>query len=600
MNRQKQLETVDRFPRSPGVYIMRDAAGAILYIGKAVNLRARVKSYFLDSHDDRPQIPVMLERLATADWIATENETEALILEANLIRRHKPRYNVDLKDDKHYPYLKVTTNETFPRLYVTRRVIKDGAKYFGPYTDARAMRRIMAMAKRIFKIRDCRKHLPLKHPIRPCINYAIGRCSGACGGKITQEAYAANVRLLLRFLRGQSAGVIAELKQRMERAAENLAFEEAAAIRDQIELLKQSPRLQQVDLRAPDADTDVFGVSRGDRHMSLCVLSFREGLLLNRRHFLFQTRSWQVAGDNPEELIIQYYQHSADDPPGEILIPPAIGCNEALLQEWFARETGRSVRVNVPQKGAKVQLVALAEKNAYLYGAQKAPPNAEEDLRDLQSVLHLPRPPEVIEAFDISNLGESFAVAGMVRFVNGAPDKSHYRRYKIKTVAGQNDFAMMMEAVRRRLRRLADEQREFPDLLLIDGGKGQLNAARQALRAFDSPPMIASLAKQEEILHSPYAKEPVRLPESHPARKLVQRIRDEVHRWAITYHRSVRGKQFKRSSLEDLPGMGAKKAAALLKHFGSVAAVKRASEEDIARVSGFGPASARSIKEALS
>ncbi len=599
MNRRELLESINGFPREPGVYIMKDAAGRILYIGKAVNLRSRVKSYFLDGHEDRPQIPVMLSRLSTVEWIATANETEALILEANLVRQNKPRYNVELKDDKHYPYLKVTVNEPFPRLYVTRRVVKDGARYFGPYTDVRAMRNVMALAKRIFKIRDCRKRLPLKQPIRPCINYAIGRCSGACGAKISQEDYFENVRMLLRFLRGQRTGIVSELKERMEKAAESLQYEKAAAIRDQLRLITQSPRLQQVDLRAPDADTDVFGIYRGDRHMCLCVLSFREGLLLNRRHFLFRRQSWDIAGEDPEMLVTQYYANAVEEPPRELLLPLSGNFNQQLLERWLESETGRRVAVLVPQKGVKTQLVAMAEKNARLYSMQNVAPNAEADLKDLRAALNLPRLPEIIEAFDISNLGESFTVAGMVRFTGGAPDKAHYRRYKIKTVEGQNDFAMMMEAVERRLRRLSKEGRDFPDLLLIDGGKGQLNAAIEALRGFDDPPMIASLAKQEEILFSPFTADPVRLPENHPARRLVQRIRDEVHRWAITYHRNLRGKQFKRSTLQDIPGLGPKKAAALLRHFGSATAVKKASVEEIAQAPGFGPESAKKLKDTL-
>jgi excinuclease ABC subunit C len=596
---KKLSDSVARFPQCPGIYIMKDAAGRILYIGKAVNLRSRVRSYFLDTHDDRPQIPVMMKKLAHIEWIATEKESEALILEANLIRRHKPRYNVDLKDDKHYPYLKVTVNEPFPRLYVTRRVYKDGARYFGPYTDARAMRSVMSLAKNIFKIRDCKKQLPLARPVRPCLNYAIGRCSGACGGKISQEDYRRNIHVMIQFLAGRRNEIIGALQQRMDEASGNLAFEKAAALRDQIELVTQSSRLQQVDLRAPNSDTDIFGLHFGDRHACLCVLSFRNGLLLYRRHFLFRKQSWEIGQGDSEMVILQYYRDSVDDPPNELLLPANGNFDRLLLEEWFKDQYRKNVKVAIPRKGQKAQLLAMAEKNARLYCMQKAPPDAGQDCIDLQKTLQLPLTPQTIEAFDISNLGETFAVAGMVRFADGVPDKSQYRRYKIKSVEGQNDFAMMMEAVQRRLSRLTRESTPFPDLLLIDGGKGQLNAAIAVLRQFESPPMIISLAKKEEVIFSPYRPEPVHLPETHPARKLVQRIRDEVHRWAIQYHRTLRGAQFRRSSLEAISGIGPAKAAALLKRFGSLANCKTASIEEIASIPGFSPALAQQLKEAL-
>ncbi len=593
------VESVNKFPRCPGVYLMKDVQETILYIGKAIDLRSRVRSYFFDSHDNRIQIPVMLSKLDHIDWIATGNETEALILEANLIRSHKPKYNVDLKDDKHYPYLKVTVNEAFPRLFVTRRVYRDGARYFGPYTDVRAMRSLMAMAKRVFKIRDCRKRLPLAKPIRPCINYSIGRCSGACGGKITQEEYRRNVDTLMDFLRGRRKEVIGTLQRRMEQASERLEYEKAAMLRDQITILKQAPSMQRVDLRAPDANTDVFGFAEADRYLCLSVLSFRQGLLMHKRHFLFKRQAWEMSKENPEMLIIQYYEKSIEEPPGEILLPQTISWNIDLLQSWFNQAIKHSVQIAIPQRGNKVKLISMAEKNASLYGAQKISPDAEADLRDLQDALGLPRFPETIEAFDISNLGESFTVAGMVHFSGGRPDKSKYRRFKIKTVSGQNDFAMMMEAVTRRLTRLFNEGKDMPDLLLIDGGKGQLHAAMEPLKQFEEPPMIVSLAKKEELLFSPYRSEPVRLPQNHPARRLVERIRDEVHRWSINYHRSLRGKQFQKSSLESLEGIGRKKAETLLRHFGSYKRLKEASLEEISEVKGFSLSAAQQLKKQL-
>ncbi len=593
------LDQISRFPETPGVYIMKDASEVILYIGKAVNLKSRVRSYFFDTHQDRAHIPVMLQHLDHIEWIVTNNETEALILEANLIRKHKPKYNVDLRDDKHFPYLKVTLNEPFPRLLVVRRVEKDGAVYFGPYTDVRAMRQLAGFANRIFRLRDCSKALPLSKPIRPCINYSMKRCSGPCAGKISEADYRKNIDDLIRFLKGKRNDLVRELQDRMAQASSELRFEDAALIRDQIQLIKDASRLQQVDLKLADTDCDVFGIVQGDRETSLAVLHFRDGLLMASRNFLFKRSTWDFASANHDTVLLQFYLQEGQEIPEEIIIPDQAGFTQEILQSWFDQQPNIRTHVLTPQKGTKRLLVSMAEKNAHSYLLQKVPPSAQHDIEDLQKVLNLPRVPQTIEAFDISNLGESFTVAGMVQFKNGLPNKSGYRRFKIKTVEGQNDFAMMMEVVGRRLRRLSDEGSPFPDLLLIDGGKGQLNAAIAALQKFENPPLIASLAKQEEILFSPCKAEPVALPVTHPARKLVERIRDEVHRYAITYHRKIRGKQFTRSSLENIPGIGKVRARLLLKHFGSLGRLLEATTEQIASVQGFSEESAARLKNDL-
>lgn len=596
---QNISDQLSRFPESPGVYIMKDESDKVLYIGKAINLRNRVRSYFSDSHEDRAHIPVMLQKLDHIDWIATNNETEALILEANLIRTHQPNYNVKLRDDTHFPYLKVTVNEPFPRLLVVRKVEKDGARYFGPYTDVRSMRRLAAFAKRIFRLRDCNKVLPLQKYVRPCINYSMKRCSGPCAGKITEEMYRNNVNDLIRFLSGKRNDLIRDLSQFMEKASEEYRFEDAAILRDQIQLIKDASRLQQVDLKLADTDCDVFGVAEADRSISLAVLHFRDGLLISSRNYIFKRTTWEFSKTNHDNILLQFYMDQQDNPPPEILLPENGGFEQSVLQLWFDQQYTSKISVLVPQKGTKKILIGMAEKNASLYMAQKAPQSAVDDIADLQKVLCLPKLPEWIEAFDISNLGESFTVAGMVQFRNGMPNKSGYRRYKIKTVDGQNDFAMMMEVVTRRLRRLQEENQPFPDLLLIDGGPGQLSSACEAIQQFPNPPLIASLAKREEILYSPCVSEPVRLPPTHPARRLVERIRDEVHRYAITYHRKIRGKQFGRSVLEDIEGIGKKTAQALLRKFGSVKRLKNASIQEIAEIDGFSEGKARKLKELI-
>lgn len=581
------LEQTARFPISSGVYLMKNNNGIPLYIGKAVNLRSRVRSYFLDTHDGRPNIPVMLKKVDHIDWIATNNETEALILEANLIRKHQPKYNVDLRDDKHFPYLKVTVQEPFPRLLVVRRVEHDGAKYFGPYTDATTMRRMVAFAKRIFRLRDCKRKLPLSRPVRPCINYSMHRCSGACAGKITEDDYREQVKHLLSFLSGRRGDLLKKLTFRMERASKNLDFEEAASLRDQIQCISDASRLQQVDLKLNDTDFDVFGLSEGDRGTCLAVLHFREGLLVNSRHFLFPRTSWDCSNPCHDNLFVQFYLTRGDEPPPLILIPDNAGFSMESLQKWVNQQFNRKIELFVPQRGTRKLLIRMAEKNAYLYHKQKVTPDEEKDLADLQKVLHLQKLPETIEAFDISNIGISFPVAGMVQFKGGKPNKSAYRHYRIKSIEGQNDFAMMLEVVSRRLGRLEDEQKPFPDLLLIDGGPGQLNAAKKSFNSINNQPVIASLAKREETLFASHLSHPVQLPPSHPARKLVERIRDEVHRYAISYHRKIRGKQFSSSKLENIEGIGKKRAALLLKKFGSIKRIVNTPDEKLLQVNGI-------------
>ena len=593
------LDTLDRFPQSPGVYIMRDQSDVPLYIGKAINLKNRVKSYFVDKHEDRPHIPFMLRRMHHIDWIATNSETEALILEANLIRKHTPHFNIDLKDDKHYPYIKITVNEPFPRLLIVRRVEKDKARYFGPYTDVRAMRRLVHFGRRIFKIRDCNKNLPLKHPIRPCVNYEIGRCSGACGGKISEAAYRENIDMLMRFLSGKRKDIVNELQLKMECAAAELQFEDAAKIRDQIQLINDASKIQQVDLAAPQIDCDVFGIYKGDRSLCLAALHVTEGLLLSARHFTFDKNAWESTAEGLEPLLLQYYLNTDEQPAKEILISDGAGVDAALVAQAFEKQFGYKVEISIPQKGPKRILAEMAIKNARLYLMQKLPSNAMDDLSDMEKLLKLPRFPHVIEAFDISNLGESNAVAGMVRFVDGQPDKSGYRRYKIKTVTGQNDFAMMMEVVTRRLTRQSEEGQQFADLYLIDGGLGQLHSAMAPLTNFKNPPMIISLAKQEELVFSPYSDTPVQLGSTHPVRKLLERIRDEVHRFAITFHRGLRNKQASASALQSIPGMGKKRVVELLKHFGSVKRISDATEDEIASVKGIPKNLAKEIKAFL-
>ncbi len=599
MQNNRLIESVNTFPTCSGVYIMKDQEDHYLYIGKAKNIRSRVKSYFLDKNDGRYQIPYLMKKVAAIDWIATNSETEALILESNLIKTHKPPYNADLKDDKHFPYLKITTNEPFPRLIVSRKLLNDGATYFGPYTDAGAMRRNMDFAKKIFKLRNCKKKLPQKYLSRPCINHAIGNCSGPCAGLISQKEYGQQVDLLLQFLKGQSREIITLFEKRMALASKKLQYETAASLRDQITLIKKATNTQRVDLRTPHTACDVFGIYQSDFTTCLCILSFRQGLLLSRRHFLFKRTTWDTPFAEHENIVLRYYQSSLSEIPKEIIVPEKHYFNTALLKEWFLLHYKKSVNIIKPQRGFKRDLIALAEKNARLYIVQKAPTQPDAIAQELKKALNLPRLPHTIEAFDISNLRDDSCVAGMVRFTHGKPDKNNYRRFKIKTVSGQNDFAMMMEAVSRRLSRLEKESKPFPDLLLIDGGKGQLSAAAKALEPFSSPPMLCSIAKKEEIIFSAYTSTPTRLNQRHPARKMIERIRNEVHRWAITYHRTVRSKKMSHSSLERIPGIGPKKAQMLLKALGSIKKIKESPLDKLTEIPGVTTELAERIHQTL-
>lgn len=594
--KQQFQDTLDRIPQTPGVYLMLDENGKYLYVGKAINLKSRVTSYFRDTHEDRLQIPVMLRKLSKIEWVITENETEALVLESNLVKRHQPPYNIELRDDKHYPYVKITTQELYPRVLIARRVEKDGNRYFGPFTDAGAIRRVVTVLRKLFQIRTCKLHITDTTHRRECIDFAMKICSGPCNQQITPKLYREGIDMIIQFFQGKRRNVITLLEERMMEASAEMRFEEAAMYRDRITEMKKLIIRQGVDLRRPDMNSDIFGLYQGARYMCLSIMVVRNGVIINQSNRIF--RAGQVEGDSFAKVIVDYYQKSADDLPEEILLSDQFDEDASLLESWFESED-HSIAVVVPKRGEKRKLVERAEKGGRIFLSQKYITDGPHLLEELAEACNLPRVPRTVEAFDISNLGDRFTVAGMVHFRDGEPDKSNYRRFKIKTVSGQNDFAMMMEAVTRRLTRLLNEDEPFPDLLLIDGGKGQLGAARDALKAFDNPPMLISLAKKEEIIFSDYKEEPVQLGEGHPVRRLMERIRDEVHRFAITYHRKLRGRQYNHSLLEEISGIGPKKAEVLIKRFGSAKAVANATEKELLKIAGITENNVKAIHEEL-
>ena len=602
MNQQIK-DKLANLPAIPGVYLMRGADGKILYVGKAASLRQRVRTYFQPSAKPHAMTEPMLRYVQDLDYILTASSVEALILENNLIKAHQPRYNVKLKDDKRYPYLKLTVNEPFPGLYITRQFENDGAKYFGPFVHTSATRQTVKQLTKVFPIRTC--HLELKasgNPHRVCLDYHIKRCPGPCANLVTVEDYDQIVKNVRQFLSGKTEAVIQELAEKMQKAATDLDFESAAKYRDQIEAVKQAIAKQNLDNPSVE-DEDVLGIAYKGEEGCVQVLMVRDGKLIEREHYFLTDVDPEAPIESLTAFVQQYYQEASFIPktivlPGEIEMPEAI-------QSWLSEKRGSRVTLHIPQKGRKHELVEMAAKNASIILEQK---NQNVVLRagdnpaliELQELLNLPRPPQRIEGFDISNLGDRFPVASMVVLEDGEPAKSEYRRFKIRTVEGQNDFAMMQEVVSRRFRRAIEENR-FPDLILIDGGKGQLSAACEALGCLGLTHLpIMGLAKRFEHIFLPNRPDPIVLRHDNPTLHLIQRLRDEAHRFALTYHRKLRSRELSHSILDEIPNIGPKRKQALLQHFGSVDTIRRASLDELLAVRGMTHSVAASIRKHLS
>jgi excinuclease ABC subunit C len=599
------LETKLRhLPTRPGVYLMRGADGEILYVGKAKSLRQRVRSYFQQGAQHGVKTRELVRRIADLETIVVDSEAEALMLENNLIKEHRPRFNINLKDDKTYPYIKVTVQETFPRVWVTRRLEKDGAKYFGPYTDVRRMRQALELVKKLYTVRSCRYDLPREKVARPCLDYHIGRCKAPCTGLQTAEEYRAMTDEILEILGGHTAHAAARMRAEMQAAALEMDFERAAELRDalsQLDSLEQRQRVVDVS----GSDRDVVGFARDGAEGCGVVLQVREGKLLGREAS-FLTGLDDVSDEQALDAFVTrfYAQRAQLDPEAlapEVLLPADVE-DRAVLEELLRRAAGRAVHVRVPQRGEKVSLVELAGQNArHLLEERKllgnaAAERAPDALYELQETLELPLVPRTMVCFDISHTQGSETVASAVFFENGEPNKGEYRKFRIQGEWGNDDFASMREVVTRYFSRRLDEGRPLPDLAVIDGGKGQLGAAREALKelALDGQATI-SLAKREEEIYLPGRSAPVRLSRRSEALKMLQRLRDEAHRFAITYNRKLRTKRTVRSGLSDIPGVGPSRQRALLERFGSVRAVAAAPEAEIARLPGFGPALARTV-----
>jgi excinuclease ABC subunit C len=598
-----RVETVDlssklaELPDRPGVYLYKDAKSQIIYVGKAASLRSRVRSYFQESRVRDAKTDALVGQIRDLEVIVTGNELEALILESNLVKRHRPRYNIILRDDKHYPFLKLTTNEEYPRLVVARRVQKDGAAYFGPFYPATAMRETLRLVRQLFPLRTCRITIDGKKA-RPCLQYYIHRCNAPCTALETKEGYDRTVHDVERFLEGKNDGLAQELTAQMETAAAEEKFEIAARLRDRVQALNTVRERQKI-ISTEDSDLDIVGLVRQGHDACVQLFFVRRGRLLGRESFFFDRLTGAGEGEILSAFLRQFYAREVV-PPAEILLSEDVPEAE-LTGEWLTARRGGKVEVTAPQRGRKRELVAMAEENAALALQSHLLSRGNRTqavLDELQRTLGLAEPPHRIEAFDVSTFQGGETVASMVVWQDGEMKKDDYKRYRIRTVTGTDDFAAMHEAVSRRYGRALETEGVLPDLILLDGGRGQLGAGLKALEAIglDYLPM-ASLAKRAEEVFTPDRLEPLVLDLTSPALQALQRIRDEAHRFAITYHKKLRSRRTISSVLDQIPGVGPALRTSLLKTLGSAKAVREASVGQLAAVPKVSPRLAERIHD---
>ena len=595
-------EKLESLPTGPGVYQHRDAEGKVLYVGKAKNIRNRVRQYFQKARKADPRMEVMTSKSADIEIIVTDSEVEALILESNLIKKLKPRYNVNFKDDKSYPYI-VITNEPFPRVFVTRQIRRDGSRYFGPYTDVKNVRAALKAVRDIFMIRSCNYFIDdevvRKRKIKVCLDYHIRKCEGPCEGLVSQQHYGAMIDQVAGLLEGRTGALIARLEQEMNGLAGEMKFEEAALLRDRIKGLQAYSERQKVVSLDP-IDRDIIGLSTDEDSACGVLFRVREGKMIGRRHYYMSGVKNKPQAELLEVFLQQHYLEAEDVPP-EILLP-ADAENSATIGEWLSQKRREPVRLVRPDEGEDSKLVRLAVQNAtFLLGELKLQKLKRADqvphaIESLRKDLHLAQPPRRIECFDISNMQGTDAVASLVVFLDGKPRKSEYRKFHIKSVEGPDDFASMREVITRRYTRIKEEQGTPPDLVIVDGGKGQLSAAVGVLSTLELEEVpVIGLAKRLEEIFFPGSSEPALLPKASPSLQLLQRIRDEAHRFAVTFHRSVRTRRTLQTELDLIKGIGNKRAKELLEAFGSVQGVKFATPEQLGEI--VGEKVAESIRE---
>ncbi len=602
-------EQLKQLPSSPGVYLMKDAEGNILYVGKAANLQHRVRSYFGAGQQLSLKLKRLVARVADLDFLVTTSEQEALILELNLIKRHRPYYNVRLKDDKTFPYLKIDLNEDWPRVHITRRLEENGGRYFGPFASARSVRQTLKVIKGIFPFRTCSRTITGTDS-RPCLEYHMNLCVGPCIGAASKEEYDEVIKQVILFLEGKQERVVQKLESKMKAAAEALDFEKAALLRDQIQAVNRVIEGQRIATTV-SGEQDVIAFA-GDKNQA-CVQVFfiRRSKLIGRESFVLEgTRA-----EEPRQIMTSFIKHFYASTP---YIPPLLLLqypveDTTIIENWLQSKRGGKVHIQVPHRGTKKQLVRIVAENAergleQLKIKQLATPTAlSAALTEIERELHLPHPPLRMEGYDISNIQGTAAVGSMVVFDEGKPKPSHYRRFRIKTVPGADDYAMLREVLKRRFKRLkskdattSDTWAILPDLVLIDGGRGQLNTALSVMREIGAESIpVASLAKENEEIFVPRKTKPVILPRSAPGLQLLQRLRDEAHRFALGYHHKIHKKQGFASVFDTIPGIGAKRKRALLRQFGSVRAIREAAIEELAATRSMNKSLAQKIKEYL-
>lgn len=621
-----RLETrLKEIPPEPGVYLMHDAADRILYIGKSKKLRSRIRSYFRDGHDLSPRIAMMVQQVTEIEFIVTDSEAEALALEDSLIKRHQPHFNVLLKDDKKYPYLCITWSEDYPRIFITRKRMKLGKardRYYGPYVDAGLLRQTLHVVKRIFPLRQRRQPL-FKN--RPCLNYDIGRCPGVCQQLITSEDYHKTLRKVAMIFQGRTKELEEALTQQMHDAAEKLNFELAARLRDQVKGLEELVSAQKVSLPDDTVSRDAIALAKDDHHACIQLFQIRAGRLVGRLGFVADAQA-ETPGAILQRALEEHYQTvDSVEIPAEILVQHALPEAE-ILAEFLSQRRGRKIEIITPQRQKKAELVTMVERNAEyeLARAQQAADRNTQAIQDLAEILDLPELPRRIEGYDISHIQGSNAVASQVVFIDGLPAKQHYRRYKIKNPdvkpGHSDDFASMAEVLGRRFHRHAEAKAQgqdmlpsktrtpsllnptdiasdWPDLIMIDGGKGQLSAVVEVLRGLNllDDLRVVSLAKKREEIFLPAQSMPLQTDADQPGVQLLRRLRDEAHRFAVSYHRQKRNDRLHRSRLEEIPGLGHTRQKELLAHFKSIDYVRIATPEQLAQVSGIGPKLAQHI-----
>jgi len=612
---------LDSLPTRPGVYLMKNDRGEVIYVGKAVNLRSRVRSYFQPSTlaQKHSKTARMVEQVADIDIIVVDSELEALLTEINLIKAHKPHYNIRLKDDKRYPYIKVHWADPYPKVTVTRRMVNDGSRYFGPYTNVSAVYQTLDVLRKAFPYLTCDRNID-GNDERACLYYDIKLCNAPCIGAVSQEEYRATIQSLMDFLQGKSDEIVERLQARIWQAAEQMDYEKAARLRDQIQAMQQVTQRQKV-VSSANTDQDVIAFARENGDAAVQIFFIRNGRIVGKEHYVLEgTGADEDEAGVMADFLKQFYDKAAEVPP-EVLLPHEIEEAE-IIEHWLRSKRGNKVVLKVPRRGMKRQLVQLAAENAVetlaLLRAQWEADTLKQEtaLQEIQNALGLERPPARIECFDISNTQGTAISASRVVFVNGVPRKSEYRKFNIRTVQGHaDDYASMKEALDRRFRRWQDAQNEpdlpgkkpdptwsiLPDLLIVDGGKGQLGVAVEVLESYGLTGRVpvVGLAKQHEELFVPGRSRPIMLPRRSQGLYLLQRIRDEAHRFAITHQRQRRVRMGVASQLDSIPGIGPARRRALLQHFGSLDAIRKASVEQIAAVPGIGPELAETIKAEL-